>query len=200
MADLFEEKAKEWDANERRTRLASAIGSSILRRVPLHEQMSVLDFGAGTGLIAGQLAPRVNRIVAVDTSPAMLKKLESKPELEGKVEIVCRDLLDEPLDDRFDLVVSAMTLHHVEDTAKLMQTLCAQLKESGSVALADLDKEDGSFHPADAQGVFHYGFDRDELRALMEKNGFEQVKFFTAHTIKGEQKDYPVFLVTASKA
>lgn len=200
MADLFEEKAKEWDANERRTRLASAIGSSILRRVPLHEQMSVLDFGAGTGLIAGQLAPRVNRIVAVDTSPAMLKKLESKPELEGKVEIVCRDLLDEPLDDRFDLVVSAMTLHHVEDTAKLMQTLCAQLKDSGSVALADLDKEDGSFHPADAQGVFHYGFDRDGLRALMEKNGFEQVKFFTAHTIKGEQKDYPVFLVTASKA
>ncbi len=200
MADLFEDKANEWDANERRTRLAAAIGSSILRHAPLNERISVLDFGAGTGLIAGQIAPKVRRIVAVDTSPAMLDKLASKPELKGKVEIVCRDLLHEPLDDRFDLIVSAMTLHHVEDTARLMQTFSAQLNESGTVALADLDKEDGSFHPADTQGVFHFGFDRGELRSIMENNGFEEVKFFDAHIIEGEEKDYPVFLVTASKA
>ena len=160
----------------------------------------MLDFGAGTGLICAQIAPMVNRIVAVDTSQAMLDKLESKPELQGKVETVCRDILDDPLDARFDLIASAMAMHHVEDTARLLERFNEQLNDSGMIALADLDKEDGSFHPPDTQGVFHFGFERDQLRAKLESHGFEQVEFFTAHIIKGEEKDYPVFLVTARKA
>lgn len=200
MTDLFEAKAQDWDANDRRTRLACAIGASILGHVQLHERMNVLDFGAGTGLISAQIAPLVNRIVAVDTSQAMLDKLESKPELQGKVETVCRDILEEPLDARFDLIASAMALHHVEDTARLLERFNEQLNDSGMIALADLDKEDGSFHPPDTQGVFHFGFERDGLRTKLESHGFDQVEFFTAHIIKGEEKDYPVFLVTARKA
>lgn len=200
MADLFEEKAKDWDANDRRARLASAIGASILEHVPLHERMTVLDFGAGTGLIAGQIAPLVDRVVAADTSQAMLDKLASKPELKGKVDTVCQDILDNPLDARFDLIVSAMAMHHVENTAKLIQIFSEHLNDDGTVALADLDKEDGSFHPADTEGVFHFGFERDELRQIMERHGFKEVEFLTAHTIKGDEKDYPIFLVTARKA
>ena len=200
MTDLFAEKAKDWDANDRRTRLASAIGSSILEHVQLNEQMTLLDFGAGTGLIAAQIAPLVKQVIAADTSQSMLDKLAAKPELKGKVNTVCQDLLEHPLDAKFDLIVSAMAMHHVEDTDKLMQRINEHLKASGTVALADLDREDGSFHPADAQGIFHFGFERDDLRTLMENHGFRQVEFFTAHTINGESRDYPVFLVTATKA
>lgn len=162
--------------------------------------MNVLDFGAGTGLISAQIAPLVNRITAVDISRAMLDKLASKPELKGKVDTVCRDIMDDPLDAGFDLVASAMAMHHVEDTSRLIATFRAQLNDSGMVALADLDREDGSFHPPGTEGVYHFGFERDEIRELLENHGFEQVEFFTAHTIKGEDKDYPVFLVTATKA
>lgn len=200
MTDLFEAKAQDWDANDRRTRLASAIGSSIREHVRLHARMNVLDFGAGTGLISAQIAPLVNRITAVDISRAMLDKLASKPELKGKVDTVCRDIMDDPLDAGFDLVASAMAMHHVEDTSRLIATFRAQLNDSGMVALADLDREDGSFHPPGTEGVYHFGFERDEIRELLENHGFEQVEFFTAHTIKGEDKDYPVFLVTATKA
>src|SRR5210317_482305 len=121
MTDLFEAKAKDWDANDRRTKLAAAISASILDHVQLHERMSVLDFGAGTGLISTQIAPLVNRIVAVDISQAMLDKLEAKPELKGKVDTVCQDLLETPLEARFDLIVSAMAMHHVENTSKLIE-------------------------------------------------------------------------------
>ena len=200
MADLFEAKAQDWDANERRNRLASAIGSAVLENVTLHARMNVMDFGAGTGLISTQVAPLVARIVAVDTSPAMLKKLAAKPELQGKVEIVCQDLLDDPLEEKFDLIVSAMTLHHVENTERLLQRLHQQLNDGGVIALADLDKEDGSFHPAGTEGVFHFGFDRHELREMLQSQGFHQVEFVTAHTINGEQQDYPIFLVTARRA
>ena len=200
MTDLFEAKAADWDANDRRTRLAAAIGASMLDRVQLHEQMRVMDFGAGTGLIAAQIAPLVEQLVAVDTSPAMLEKLAAKAELEGRVETVCRDILEDPLDTPFDLIVSAMTLHHVEDTSRLLQRFNQQLKPAGMLALADLDKEDGSFHPEGTEGIFHFGFDRDALRAELQSQGFEQIDFATAHTMERNEKNYPVFLVTARKA
>ena len=56
MADLFEEKAKDWDVNEMVLALSSAIGSAIKEQVELNETMHVMDFGAGTGLVTAQMA------------------------------------------------------------------------------------------------------------------------------------------------
>ncbi len=198
MSDLFTEKARDWDANDMVKQLSSAIGGTILNQVSLNAQMRVLDFGAGTGLISAHVAPRVEKITAVDISAAMLDKLIAKPELAGKVEAVCQDITSKPLDTRFDLIVSAMAMHHVENTAKLFQTFAAHLKPGAQVALADLDKEDGSFHPADAQGVFHSGFDRGAIQSILEQTGFADIRFATAHTVKKEDKSYPIFLVTAT--
>jgi len=199
MSDLFNEKAKDWDADEMKSLLSSAVGSSILKYVPLDQQMDVMDFGAGTGLISSHVAPLVNKIVAVDISKAMLDKLVSKPELQGKVEAVCQEITDKPIGAKFDLIMSAMALHHVEDTQKLLIAFSEHLKSGAKVALADLDKEDGSFHRDGIEGVFHSGFERDELRTLLENNGFDDVQFFTAHTVKREEKEYSVFLVIATK-
>ena len=200
MTDLFNEKAKDWDANEMRTMLSAAIGSSILEHVSLHEQMRVMDFGAGTGLISSQVAPLVKKIVAVDISEAMLNKLVAKPELQDKVEIVCQDIIEKPIADNFDLIMSAMSMHHVKDTSKLIQRFSEHLNPGASIALADLDKEDGSFHPEDSEGVFHLGFKRNELQIILEKYGFREIQFVTAHTINKEEKKYPIFLVTATKS
>ena len=199
MPDLFEEKAGDWDANERRTQLSAAIGASIRSHVSLHDQMVVMDFGAGTGLISAQVAPKVKRVIAIDTSKAMLEKLAAKPELKSRIEVICQDIVKNPIAARFDLIMSAMTLHHVENTSLLIERFAEHLKEKGIIALADLDTEDGSFHPPGTQGVFHSGFDRDELGALLKQKGFGEIEFITAHNIIGDKKDYPVFLVIARK-
>jgi predicted TPR repeat methyltransferase len=163
--------------------------------------MRVMDFGAGTGLIAASIAPHVSRIVAVDTSPSMLEALAAKEDLQGKVECRCQDILESPLDERFDAVVSAMALHHVEDTESLFGRFAEQLKRGGLLALADLDKEDGSFHEPGTDGVFHQGFDRQALQSILEAAGFEDVQFVTALEIEKEDKGpFTVFLVTARKA
>jgi SAM-dependent methyltransferase len=198
MSQYFDEKAVEWDANDMRRQLSSAIGSSILERIPLDDRMDVLDFGAGTGLISSYVAPRVNKIVAVDTSEAMLAELTAKQELRGNVEAACVDITRSPLSTRFDLVISAMAMHHVPDTAVLIQSFADHLKPCGRLALADLDTEDGSFHPEEAAGVFHHGFDRGELQELLEMCGFRDIHFFTVHTVIKDEKRYPVFLVTAT--
>jgi len=95
--------------------------------------------------------------------------------------------------------VSAMALHHVPDTRLLLQRFAEHAKPGGLLALADLDEEDGTFHPADAEGVFHHGFRRARLAELLEEAGFDDVRFTTAHTVRGDAGGYPVFLVTARR-
>ena len=200
MADLFKEKAKDWDVNEMVRNLSSAIGSAILDNVSLNDEMKVMDFGAGTGLVSGHVAPLVNKITAIDISETMLQRLMEKPELKGKVECVCQNILEKPIDDKFDLIMSAMAMHHVEDTEKMLKSFAHHLKPGARVALADLDKEDGNFHPPEIEGVFHSGFEREEFQKILENNGFEDVRFVTAHTVSKGPQDYPIFLVLAKKA
>ena len=199
MTDLFEEKAKEWDMNEMILALSSAIGAAIREQVALNDSMHVMDFGAGTGLVTAQVAEQVGRVTAVDVSQSMLDQLVAKEHLELKVDAVCQDILEIPLDTRFDLIVSAMAMHHVEDTDALVQSFADHLKPGARIALADLDSEDGTFHPADTEGVFHHGFDRSEFQSILENKGFNDVNFVTAHTVNKEGKTYPIFLVTAVK-
>jgi len=200
MTDLFQEKAQDWDVNDMVRALSMGIGSAILDNVPLDESMHVMDFGAGTGLITAQVAHKVGKVTAVDVSEAMLEKLAAKDELKGKVDIVCRNIIDQPIGTEFDLIVSAMAMHHVEDTDKMIERFAEHLKPGAWVALADLDEEDGSFHPEDVQGVYHAGFNREAFMTKLETHGFKDIRFVTAHTASKEEKNYPIFLALASKA
>jgi cyclopropane fatty-acyl-phospholipid synthase-like methyltransferase len=113
MADLFQDKAADWDTRPVPAQISDGVAAAITAAVALAPDQTVLDFGAGTGLLAAKLAPRVGRILAVDVSPAMLEQLGKKPELAGKVEIYCQDLVDHAARRTVDLVVSAMAMHHV---------------------------------------------------------------------------------------
>ena len=199
MSDLFSEKAKDWDVNEMVLQLSNATSSAILENIDFNDQMSVMDFGAGTGLITSQVVPFVSSITAVDVSQAMLEKLGEKLGSNSKVQTVCQDITEQPLAQKFDVIMSAMAMHHVEDTNLLIQRFAEHLDSGAKIALADLDEEDGTFHPADIEGVFHDGFNRDNLKNILEQNGFGNIQFVTAHTVDKEDKNYPVFLVTAEK-
>jgi putative AdoMet-dependent methyltransferase len=199
MTDHFQDKAADWDARPTPLQISEGVSAAIAEHVPFEAHHTVLDFGAGTGLLAGKIAPRVKAIVAVDVSPAMLEQLAKKPELAGKVETVCQDILAAPLGRTVDGVVSAMAMHHVQDTRALARVLFAHLAPGGRVALADLDAEDGSFHPPGTEGVYHAGFDRAALEAILRDAGFEGVRFVTACTVTKEERRYPIFLATAVK-
>jgi len=199
MPDLFHDKATDWDTRPVPIQISEGVFTALAARVALAPSLTVMDFGAGTGLVAGRLAPHVGTILAVDISPAMLDQLAAKPELAGKVEIVCRDLLDAPLGRSVDLIVSAMAMHHVRDTGQLVHTLFAHLAPGGRVALADLDAEDGSFHPPGTEGVFHHGFDRTAFTQLLTEAGFVDVEFTTACQVTKAGRRYAVFLVTAAR-
>lgn len=199
MADLFQDKAAEWDTRPIPMQISEGVFGALSAAVTLDSDKKVLDFGAGTGLVATKVAPLVGEVIAVDVSPAMLEQLGKKPELQGKARIYCQDITQEPVGEQVDVVVSAMACHHVEDTAGLMRTLFSHLRPGGTLALADLDAEDGSFHPPGTEGVFHAGFDREALGALATQAGFTEVAFTTACSVDRDEHRYPIFLMTASR-
>jgi predicted TPR repeat methyltransferase len=200
MTDLFRDKAADWDSRPVPMQISQGVVQALRARVSLSPDLTVMDFGAGTGLLAGALAADVGHLHAVDVSASMLAQLAAKEPLRDKVTVHCHDLTTSPLDLRVDLVVSAMAMHHVADTDALLRALHTVLRDGGRVALADLDAEDGSFHPPGTEGVFHAGFSRDDLAARLAAAGFVDVAFETATVVQKEARSYPVFLVTASRA
>jgi len=200
MTPTFDERAQTWDEEPRRVQLAADIFAALARRIPLRSDGSALDYGCGTGLLTFALAPRVRRVVAVDSSKGMLGVLAQKAQAAGiaNVEPLLADFSKDPLPPGpFDLVASAMTLHHVADVEALCRKFFALLAPGGRLALADLDAEDGTFH-ATREGIHHFGFDRDAFAAQLAAAGFVDVQFDVAARI-AKARDYSVFLATARK-
>ena len=200
MPDPFLDKAAEYDTQPVPAQISAGVFDALTSRIDLHADLTVMDFGAGTGLVSGKIAPLVRQIHAVDVSPAMLDQLAKKEELLGKVEIHCQNLLVAPLGFQVDLIVSAMALHHVEDTRGLLKALHGHLKPGGHVAIADLDIEDGTFHAHHVEGIFHQGFDRGDLAHLMRDAGFTQVELAKACDVHRDGRHYPVFLAIGTRA
>lgn len=103
----------------------------------------VVDLGAGTGLVALALAPRVAEVVAVDISPLMLERLDARAAADGidNVTPLVADLRRLPLDDdSVTLAVSNYTFHHLEDTDKelALSEVRRVLRPGGRLVVCDM--------------------------------------------------------------
>jgi ubiquinone/menaquinone biosynthesis C-methylase UbiE len=197
----FDERARDWDADPMKVERACAVAEAIREALPLRPGMTALEVGCGTGLLSFALQADFASITLADTSQGMLDVLSEKIKTAGAVNMhpVRLDLAVGPLPvQHFDVLYSLMTLHHIPDTDYILQQFWAVLEPGGWLALADLDREDGSFHGPKMTDV-HLGFERELLQAQTERMGFDRVKFATAFTIQKAGRVYPVFLMTAQK-
>jgi 2-polyprenyl-3-methyl-5-hydroxy-6-metoxy-1,4-benzoquinol methylase len=195
----FDERAKDWDTPGRIDR-AARVAAAIREALPLAPTDRLIDVGAGTGLLGLSLVDDVGEIVLSDPSSGMIDVATEKLAAAGlrTATAVRHDLLaDPPPTGRFDVAVSLLVLHHLEDTAAALAAIRNLLVRGGRIALADLDTEDGSFHSAEAEGIHHLGFDRDALAELASAAGFVDVATRTATVIDEGAKGggFPVFLL-----
>jgi len=201
----FDSKARQWDENPVFRERGLKIAEAIREAVPLHRQMSALDYGCGTGLLSFPLRDELGAILMADSSGGMLEVVREKIAAQGVTNMTTLqlDLLaDPPPAQRFDLIVTAMTLHHVPDTDSILRVFHDLLNPGGYLCIADLDQEDGSFHGIEVD--VHHGFDRADLSRRAAQAGFASMRFQTVFSIAREHaagtRDYPVFLMTTQRA
>lgn len=201
MSSDFDERAETWDDDEEHRERAATAGALIREAVTLEPTTRVLEYGAGTGLLAAALAPHVGSVVVTDPSQGMRAVLERKlaAGVFGTGEVRDLDLVSHPVPDlEVDLVVALLSLHHVPELEPVLAGFAQLLAPGGSVAIVDLEEEDGTFHDEGFQG--HHGFARAPLTAELEAAGFTEVAFREGPVIGKEDRDYPLFLCTASRA
>lgn len=199
----FDDEAATWDDDpgheERQTAVARAIGESL----DLSPRMSAVDVGGGTGRLSILLADRVGSVVVTDPSPGMVQVAGERIEAAGlsdRMRAVQADLTTDRLDGAYDVVWSSMALHHVQDLDALLQAVAGLLVDGGRLAIADLDEDpDGAFHADKPNFDGHDGFDREALGERLTRNGFADVSFVDATTVLRGDREFGVFLCTATK-
>ena len=104
--------------------------------------LKVLDLGAGTGLYSGMLQavfPNAE-FTLLDLAPEMLEKAQARFDGIGKSpKILIGDYVETDFEGSYDLIVSALSIHHLSDVDKerLYQRIYGVLKPGGMFVNAD---------------------------------------------------------------
>ncbi len=199
----FDEEAASWDDAPGHEERQVAVARAIEQAVSLNPGMRALDVGCGTGRLSILLSDRVGSVVVTDPSAGMVRVAQERIEtadLSDRLRAVQADLTTDPLDGTYDVVWSSMALHHVQDLDALLRSVAGLLVTGGRLAIADLDEDpDGAFHAEKVDFDGHHGFDRQRLTEQLGRAGFTDVGFVDATTILKGDREFGVFLCTATK-
>ena len=201
----FDIKAKEWDNNPVHIERSEAVAREIRKSIKLTNRMKAFEYGCGTGLLSFNLYRELGSIIMADSSAGMLEMLNRKIKDQNvrNMKPLLIDLENEDIPGTdFDLIFTQMTLHHVTDIDGIFKKFNAMLNPNGVLCIADLYKEDGSFHGQDFTG--HNGFDPEGLKIKMETAGFKSVEYRECHkmikNIKEKEIVFPLFIIIGKKS
>jgi trans-aconitate 2-methyltransferase len=110
-------------------------GASVVDRLPLDGNETVLDAGCGTGRVTAVLAERLpnGRVIALDGSRSMIEQARDRLATFGdRIEYVVADLGSPlPIHRPIDAILSTATFHWVPDHDALFRNLAAVLRPRG---------------------------------------------------------------------
>ncbi|PZG12696.1 SAM-dependent methyltransferase [Micromonospora craterilacus] len=144
----------------------------------------VLDLGAGTGLLSSLLAAAVPgvRLTLVDAAPKMLAGAAERLSASGVAhQVVVADLADPLPTGRYDAVVSALAIHHLDDAGKrdLYRRVAAALVPGGVFVNAeqvagptpDLNRR---YHEVWLAQITALGSDAAEIAAAEQRMAYDR--------------------------
>ncbi len=201
--DHFDSRARDWD-DESKVHRARVVADAVRAHVPVGPTTRLLEYGAGTGLTTQFLAgDGLARVVLAEPSAGMREVLAEKV-ADGRLpvgaEVVDLDLSTESApDDRFDLVVTVQTLHHIPDVDAVLAGFADLLEPGGNLCIVDLEAEDGSFHAHLEDFHGHDGFRHEDLASRLATTGLHDESWEHVVDVDKDGRSYPLFLSVSTR-
>ncbi len=189
----FNHKAETFDS-PKNIFLANLVCQVVEKQIALLLDKEILDFGGGTGLLALPLAQQAKSVTLVDISEKMLDQARLKAEQQDikNIQFLEQDLLANPLEQKFDIIVVSRVLHHIPDLDATLAMFHHHLREKGQVLIADFVKTDTN----------HHGFELPELETKLDQFGFSSIDSQILHSAEGLflENYAELFLTVAQKS
>ena len=202
MQNRFEILATSWDSKPQRVKGAMSFASKVKEFLPSDiSSFDILDYGCGTGLVSFCFSDDVKSIEGLDNSKSMIEVYNEKSSKIGLSNIngFVHNINEENLQkEKYDLIVTNMTMHHIKNTSDFISKLTKSLKPNGYLAIADLKTEDGKFH-SDNTGVEHFGFDFLKIEQYYKNNNLKNIKCDLFETINKPNNIYKVYYIIGQK-
>ena len=142
----------------------------------IDERWTVGDLGAGTGAVSAALAPFVQRVIAIDSSAAMLQAAKRRLQGVGNVEIQRGELEALPLeDDTLDAATLMLVLPYLAQPGRALSEAARVLKPGGRLLIADLMSHDRETYRQQL-GHAWLGFSSEQMASYLDRAGFEGVR------------------------
>jgi len=197
---FFDDRAAEWDKEPNKSGRAQHTAQLIVDTVAPNGVAAVFEFGAGTGLVSQFLSPHVGSLTLADNSDGMRDVIAQKIEagVLPDATLSDSDLVQGKLpEQKYDLVVASLVLHHVADVPALLKSFASILKPGGAACIIELDDAGGKFHAHIEHYDGHDGFKRENFEQSLHEAGFAKVEFHDAGEIQHEDGNFSLFLANA---
>jgi ArsR family transcriptional regulator len=131
-----------------------------------------LEVGPGTGGLLTSLASRYQSVFGIDSSEAMLAQTQRLAREAANVTLLHGDFLTLDFEPQLDLIVAAMTVHHLPSPAAFFARAAELLAPGGSIIIVELSRHDQHW-TSEICGDLWLGFEPSELKRWAENAGLE---------------------------
>jgi tRNA (cmo5U34)-methyltransferase len=164
---------------------------TIITLIPFYQEdnFRFLDLGAGTGLVADLILRAFPNSAAdiLDVSEKMLEKARERFAGNERVRFWIRDYANDGLPDRYGLIVSAMSIHHLDDIEKklLFERIFHSLVPGGAFINAELVKGTTEETEKIYQRVWKdhlekSGLSREILSQIYERTSYDKTAYLSS--------------------
>jgi len=183
--ELFDQGADRYDRQRRKViPCFNDFYQTVIDLIPFGESQGFrfLDLGAGTGLLTEFILKTFPNVTAtmIDLSERMLEKAKERFSSNKRVHFLTRDYAHAPLPQSQDLVVSAMSIHHLTDQEKklLYERVFKALNTEGVFINADLvkgetDSIEQRYQDRWLRWIQRAGLQKTELSGIIDRMGYD---------------------------
>jgi SAM-dependent methyltransferase len=179
---------------------------SMYKKFANRPKLSILDVGCAQATLALQLAEMGHQVTALDMRAQFLEYARSRY-TSGDIKFVCANVLEDPIEGRFDLIFANQIIEHLVYPAKMLERLRGLLSAGGRLivttpnahyfrselptfsALGDPSQWEDRQFTADGDGHF-FAYTKEELLELFRNAGFGEItgRFFETPFLSGHVK------------